>query len=73
MGGGYIGMECAAGLALNGLDVTVVFPEDRWGPPAWPWPRGNALLSRDMPALRIIWRMTWRPAGHCTLQTGLRG
>ncbi|KAL4433983.1 hypothetical protein ABPG75_000424 [Micractinium tetrahymenae] len=29
VGGGYIGMECAAGLALNGLDVTVVFPEDR--------------------------------------------
>ncbi|KAI3437605.1 hypothetical protein D9Q98_000057 [Chlorella vulgaris] len=29
VGGGYIGMECAAGLAMNGLDVTVVFPEDR--------------------------------------------
>lgn len=26
-------MECAAGLALNGLDVTVVFPEDRWACP----------------------------------------
>ena len=29
VGGGYIGMECAAALALNGLDVTMVFPEDR--------------------------------------------
>lgn len=29
IGGGYIGMECAAGLALNGLDVTMVFPEGR--------------------------------------------
>ena len=29
IGGGYIGMECAAVLALNGLDVTMVFPEDR--------------------------------------------
>ena len=29
VGGGYIGMECAACLAMNGLDVTVVFPEDR--------------------------------------------
>lgn len=28
IGGGYIGMECAAGLANNGLDVTMVFPED---------------------------------------------
>jgi monodehydroascorbate reductase (NADH) len=30
VGGGYIGMECAAALALNGLDVTVVFPESRF-------------------------------------------
>lgn len=29
VGGGYIGMECAACLAMNGLDVTIVFPEDR--------------------------------------------
>lgn len=29
VGGGYIGMECAAALAMNGLDVTMVFPEDR--------------------------------------------
>lgn len=29
IGGGYIGMECAAALALNGLDVTMVFPESR--------------------------------------------
>jgi monodehydroascorbate reductase (NADH) len=29
IGGGYIGMECAAALAVNGLDVTMVFPEDR--------------------------------------------
>mmetsp|Transcript_13649 Transcript_13649/g.29277 ORF Transcript_13649/g.29277 Transcript_13649/m.29277 type:complete len:433 (-) Transcript_13649:309-1607(-) len=29
IGGGYIGMEVAAGLAGNGLAVTVVFPEDR--------------------------------------------
>ena len=28
MGGGYIGLECAAALAMNGLDVTMVFPED---------------------------------------------
>lgn len=27
MGGGYIGMECAAGLINNGLDVTMIFPE----------------------------------------------
>ena len=27
IGGGYIGMETAAGLNKNGLDVTVVFPE----------------------------------------------
>lgn len=30
VGGGYIGLECAAALAMNGLDVTVVFPEDRF-------------------------------------------
>ncbi|PRW59212.1 monodehydroascorbate reductase [Chlorella sorokiniana] len=30
IGGGYIGLECAAALALNGLDVTMVFPEDRF-------------------------------------------
>lgn len=31
VGGGYIGMECAAGLASSGLAgrVTMVFPEDR--------------------------------------------
>ena len=29
IGGGYIGMECAAVLSMNGLDVTMVFPEDR--------------------------------------------
>ncbi|GAB4823794.1 hypothetical protein N2152v2_010840 [Parachlorella kessleri] len=29
IGGGYIGMECAAGLAMQGLDVTMVFPESR--------------------------------------------
>lgn len=28
IGGGYIGMECAAALQMNGLDVTMVFPED---------------------------------------------
>ena len=27
IGGGYIGMETAAGLNKNGLDVTLVFPE----------------------------------------------
>ncbi len=32
IGGGYIGMECAAALAGNGLDVTMVFPEDRLMP-----------------------------------------
>ncbi len=30
IGGGYIGLEIAAALAMNGLDVTMVFPEDRW-------------------------------------------
>lgn len=29
IGGGYIGMECAAVLQMNGLDVTMVFPESR--------------------------------------------
>lgn len=29
IGGGYIGMECAAALCMNGLDVTMVFPESR--------------------------------------------
>ncbi|KAK9824670.1 hypothetical protein WJX72_012200 [[Myrmecia] bisecta] len=29
VGGGYIGMEVSCGLNKNGLDVTVVFPEDR--------------------------------------------
>jgi len=29
IGGGYIGMETAAALAMNGLDVTMVFPEGR--------------------------------------------
>jgi len=28
IGGGYIGMECTAALCKNGLDVTMVFPED---------------------------------------------
>ena len=28
IGGGYIGMECAAALQMNGLDVTMVFPEE---------------------------------------------
>ncbi len=27
VGGGYIGLETAAGLAKNGLEVTLVFPE----------------------------------------------
>lgn len=30
MGGGYIGLECAAAMQLNDLDVTLVFPEDRF-------------------------------------------
>jgi len=30
IGGGYIGMECAAALSMNGLDITMVFPEDRF-------------------------------------------
>lgn len=29
IGGGYIGMECAAALSLNGVAVTMVFPESR--------------------------------------------
>ena len=29
MGGGYIGMEVAAGLATNGISTTVVMPEER--------------------------------------------
>ena len=29
IGGGYIGMECAAALAMNDVDVTMVFPESR--------------------------------------------
>ncbi|KAI8111300.1 hypothetical protein M9434_004872 [Picochlorum sp. BPE23] len=29
IGGGYIGMECAAALAMNNLEVTMVFPESR--------------------------------------------
>lgn len=27
IGGGYIGMECAASLVINKLNVTMVFPE----------------------------------------------
>lgn len=27
VGGGYIGLEVAAGLSLQGLEVTMVFPE----------------------------------------------
>lgn len=27
IGGGYIGMECAASLVINNLNVTMVFPE----------------------------------------------
>ena len=30
VGGGYIGLECAAALALNDLEVSIVFPEDRF-------------------------------------------
>ena len=30
IGGGYIGLETAAALSLNGLDVTIVFPENRF-------------------------------------------
>jgi monodehydroascorbate reductase (NADH) len=30
IGGGYIGLETAAALRLNGLDVTIVFPESRF-------------------------------------------
>lgn len=28
IGGGYIGMECAASLVINRMSVTMVFPED---------------------------------------------
>jgi monodehydroascorbate reductase (NADH) len=28
VGGGYIGMEVAAGLSAHGLEITMVFPED---------------------------------------------
>lgn len=28
IGGGYIGMECAASLVINKINVTMVFPED---------------------------------------------
>lgn len=28
IGGGYIGMECAAALQMNGLEITMVFPEE---------------------------------------------
>lgn len=30
IGGGYIGMETAAAVAMNGVDVTMVFPESRF-------------------------------------------
>lgn len=30
VGGGYIGLETAAALVLNGLEVTIVFPESRF-------------------------------------------
>jgi monodehydroascorbate reductase (NADH) len=30
VGGGYIGLECAAALQMNDLDVTIVFPEGRF-------------------------------------------
>jgi monodehydroascorbate reductase (NADH) len=30
VGGGYIGLECAHCLNVNGLDTTIVFPEDRF-------------------------------------------
>ena len=30
VGGGYIGLECACCMSLNGLDTTIVFPEDRF-------------------------------------------
>lgn len=30
VGGGYIGLECAACMNMNGLDTTIVFPEDRF-------------------------------------------
>lgn len=28
IGGGYIGMECAASLVINKINVTIVFPEE---------------------------------------------
>ena len=28
IGGGYIGMECAASLVINKINVTMVFPEE---------------------------------------------
>ena len=39
VGGGYIGMECAAAVANNGIKTTMVFPEDRMM---------SRLFSRDM-------------------------
>lgn len=38
VGGGYIGLEVAAGLSLHGLDITMVFPEPHLvrTPSAWP-------------------------------------
>ncbi len=36
VGGGFIGCEIAAGLSLNGVRVTMVFPEDRLGARVYP-------------------------------------
>ncbi|PNH08943.1 putative monodehydroascorbate reductase, cytoplasmic isoform 2 [Tetrabaena socialis] len=65
VGGGYIGMECAAGLAANGLSVSIVMPDDR-------------LLSRLLtPQLAAVYERLYSEKGVATVKgasvTGFQG
>jgi 3-phenylpropionate/trans-cinnamate dioxygenase ferredoxin reductase subunit len=45
IGGGFIGSEIAASLSMNGLTVTMIFPEDRLVSRIFPEPLGKALTD----------------------------
>lgn len=52
IGGGYIGMECAASLVINKINVTMVFPEEHCSNLSFPIP---FFLPPPMVLLYVYW------------------
>jgi len=65
IGAGFIGLEVAASLAVQGIEVTVLNLDDQLWPGVMP-PAVAALIQRDMEARGVRFR-------HCTRVTGFEG